>query len=224
MRQLVLDFDRYSKPSLENFSVGSNHELMHQLKLFALRESSENFMYIWGEPASGKTHLMQALAQLPKTHFIDNESDRENFVYASYVDLYLLDDCDKLSDEKQILAFTLFNAVRDNGARMISTGSMPPAQLNVREDLRSRMGWGLIYKINRLSDEEKVDSLSQSAKKRGMVLSSDVLPYLVNHFTRDMRTLSLILDVLDDYSLETKRAVTLPLLRECLENYPELRG
>jgi len=99
---------------------------------------------------------------------------------------------------------------------MVSTGPVPPAVLPVREDLRTRMGWGLIYLIHGLSDDEKIAALTQAAEARGLTLSASVLPYLLSHFKRDMRSLATMLDALDQYSLETQRPVTLPLLRDLL--------
>ena len=87
----------------------------------------------------------------------------------------------------------------------------------IREDLRTRLGWGLVYQVHGLSDEEKIDALSKSALARGLSLSPGVLPYLLTHFRRDMQSLSAMLDALDRYSLETQRPITMPLLRELLQ-------
>jgi len=68
-----------------------------------------------------------------------------------------------------------------------------------------------------LNIEEKIAALDQAATARGFTLSPGVLPYLLTHFKRDMRSLSAMLDALDNYSLETKRPITLPLLRDLLQ-------
>jgi DnaA family protein len=132
--------------------------------------------------------------------------------------MYLLDDCDQLSEEQQIAAFALFNQVREAGGSWVASANQAPAQLKLREDLRTRLGWGLIYELHGLSDEEKLDALSKSAESRGLSLSPGVLPYLLTHFRRDMPSLSAMLDALDRYSLETQRPITLPLLRELLQS------
>jgi DnaA family protein len=100
---------------------------------------------------------------------------------------------------------------------LIATAKHPPGQLQLREDLRTRLGWGLIYQLHGLSDEEKIAALTLSAEARGLQLSTGVIPYLLTHFRRDMQSLSAMLNALDRYSLETKRAITVPLLRELLE-------
>jgi len=129
----------------------------------------------------------------------------------------LLDDCDKLSAEKQIFAFNLFNQVRENQAFLVAAGAMVPSLLPIREDLRSRMSWGLAYRLYGLSDDEKIKALEKVAQERGFQLAQDVLPYLLTHYQRDMHSLIIILNALDRYSLQTKRAITLPLLREMMQ-------
>ena len=105
----------------------------------------------------------------------------------------------------------------ETGGVLVAAASRPPAQLMLREDLRTRLAWGLVYRVQGLSDEEKIDALSKSADARGMALSPGVLPYLLTHSRRDMQSLSAILDALDRYSLETQRPITMPLLRELLQ-------
>lgn len=216
MKQLVLDLGAEPAQSLETFEVGQNAELTHVMRQFAERASREHFAYLWGEAAAGKTHLLHGLAATGQARYVTPASSDEEFTFDPAVTLYLLDDCGQLSPERQIDAFALFNQVREHGAYMVSTGPVPPAVLPVREDLRTRMGWGLVYQIHGLSDEEKIAALTHAAEARGLTLSATVLPYLLSHFQRDMRSLSTMLDALDQYSLETQRPVTLPLLRDLL--------
>lgn len=217
MKQLVLDLGAEPVHTLESFEVGRNAEAAALMRQFADRSSREHFAYLWGEMGSGKSHLLKALATTERARYISPFSIESEFVYSPEVDLYLLDDCEKLSPVAQIDAFALFNEIRANNAFMVSSGAVAPAVLPVREDLRTRMGWGLIYQLHGLSDDEKVAALGQAATARGLTLSPGVLPYLLSHFQRDMRSLSAMLDSLDQYSLETQRPITLPLLREWLQ-------
>jgi DnaA family protein len=218
MKQMVLDLGAEQAQSLDTFEVGQNAELAHLMHQFAGRTSREHFAYLWGEAAAGKTHLLHALAATPGSRYIDaGTATTADFLYTADISLYLLDDCAKLSPALQIDAFALFNQIREQRAYMVSTGAVPPAVLPVREDLRTRMGWGLIYQIHGLSDDEKIAALTHAADARGLTLSASVLPYLLSHFRRDMRSLSTMLDALDQYSLETQRPVTLPLLRDLLQ-------
>lgn len=217
MKQLVLDLGAADPAqSLDTFQIGANAEMAHLMHQFAQRASREHFCYLWAESGGGKTHILHGLAATPGARYIAFDAGAKAFVYAPEVSLYLVDDIDRLSPKRQIDAFALFNQVREHGAYMVCAGPVPPAVLPVREDLRTRMGWGLVYQIHGLSDEEKIAALTQAAEARGLTLSASVLPYLLSHFKRDMRSLSTMLDALDQYSLETQRPVTLPLLRDLL--------
>lgn len=224
MRQMLLGLSADGPPTLDTFEVGANIELMQHLRSLSKQAApapSDNFVYLWGDSGAGKSHLLQAMAALPAARYIAADAAVDAFQFSPSQHIYLLDDCNKLSDEAQIWAFALFNQVRENNGIMITAGSVAPAFLQVREDLRTRMGWGLIYQVHELTDEQKIEALSHSAAARGMTLSSGVLPYLITHFRRDMRSLSAMLNALDQFSLETKRPITLPLLRELLQQERE---
>jgi DnaA family protein len=224
-RQMLLGLEADKPQTLDSFAVGTNRELLQLLtglKAGARAQGNgvpagENFIYLWGEAGSGKTHLLRAMATLPGARYIDGDADEEAFAYDAGIGIYLLDNCHALSAATQIAAFALFNQVREHNGTMISAGAVAPVGLSVREDLRTRLGWGLIYQVHSLTDEDKIAALNQAANLRGLTLSAGVIPYLITHFKRDMRSLSAMLDALDLYSLETKRPITLPLLRELLQ-------
>ena len=126
-------------------------------------------------------------------------------------------DCDGLSGAQQIALFNLFNEVRAHPtSALVATGDAAPMGLAVREDLRTRLGWGLVFHLAPLPDERKAAVLKHAARERGIALADDVPAYLLTHFRRDMPSLMALLDALDRFSLEQKRAVTLPLLRAML--------
>lgn len=219
MRQMLLDWGLDQPQTLDTFVPGRNQELAQMLRTLqnSAPAAPERFVYLWGEHGAGKTHLLKALSLHAKARYIATDADADAFLYSQDTVLYLLDDCDQLAADAQIAAFALFNQVRENNACLITAGSVAPAFLAVREDLRTRLGWGLIYQVHGLTDEEKIDALTRTAQSRGLTLSPGVIPYLITHYHRDMRSLAAMLDALDRYSLETKRPVTLPLLRELLD-------
>jgi DnaA-homolog protein len=220
MRQLLLDLGAEKPQTLDTFVVGQNEELVQRLRLFvqsADAAQSERFIYLWGDAGAGKTHLLRALATDARARYISAGAKEDDYLFDQNVSLYLADDCEQLSPDMQIAAFALFNQVRENGGMLITAGDKPPAGLSLREDLRTRLGWGLIYQVHGLTDDEKIAALTQAAQARGITLPSGVLPYLITHFRRDMRSLSAMLDALDQYSLETQRPITLPLLRSLLQ-------
>jgi len=216
-RQMLLDLGADKAPSLGTFVTGSNVELMHLLPAIASKTASDRFIYLWGDAGAGKSHLLRALATAGKARYIASDAATDAFSYAPEIELYLLDDCNKLSEAAQIEAFALFNQVRENKGMMVSAGNAAPTHLALREDLRTRLGWGLVYQVHELTDEEKIAALSQAAAARRINVASGVLPYLITHFRRDMSSLSGMLDALDSFSLETKRPITLSLLRDLLQ-------
>ncbi|WP_151636585.1 DnaA regulatory inactivator Hda [Noviherbaspirillum aerium] len=219
MRQLLLDLGAEKPQTLDSFVIGRNAELVQRLRRFAQggAVSDDRFIYLWGEAAAGKTHLLRSLAVAPDARYIPAGASTEDYVFDNSINLYLMDDCHDLPAEAQIAAFALFNQVKENGALLVSAGNRPPLGLELREDLRTRLGWGLVYQVHGLTDEEKIAALTQAAQARGIALPPGVLPYLITHFRRDMRSLSAMLDALDQYSLETQRPITLPLLRSLLQ-------
>jgi DnaA family protein len=194
-RQLALPIQPPPAPSLENFVPGSNAELLARLRELAAGRCAEAVIYLWGTPGSGRSHLLRASA-------------RARVVVA--------DDVERLDAAAQLALFNAINQARDAGGTVLAAGAAPPAQLALREDLRSRLGWGLVYEVKPLTDAEKAVYLHAEAARRGLRLSDEVVWYLLTHVRRDIPSLGAILEHLDRASLEQRRAVTLPLVREAL--------
>ena len=129
-----------------------------------------------------------------------------------------VDDVQDLPAGDQIALFDLYNRVRAAHGALVVSGDAAPAQLALREDLRSRLAWGLAFQLHPLSDAEKAAALRAHARARSLDLPEEVIAYLLKHARRDMASLIGILDALDRYSLEQKRPVTLPLVRDALES------
>jgi DnaA family protein len=129
-----------------------------------------------------------------------------------------LDDVERLGEEGQIALFNLYNRLREGHGRLLTSGHCAAAQLAMRPDVVTRLGWGLVYQIHGLSDEEKLQALHAHAAGRGFKLGAGVAEYLLRHWRRDLASLLAALDALDRYSLASKRPITVPLLREALQH------
>lgn len=209
MRQLLLDLLPESPPRLENFVVGRNGEAVAALSQWLL-EGQDTCFFLWGETGSGKTHLLKG----------------SDFTWLDGADpapwgeldtpLLAVDNVDALGPTQQIALFNQFNQRRHHGGKLLVAAELPPAQLNLREDLRTRLGSGLIYRLHPLSDAEKHEAIGLQCASRRMKLAPEAIDYLLRHAPRNMRTLSALIVALDRYSLEQKRPLTLPLLREVL--------
>ena len=129
-----------------------------------------------------------------------------------------VDEVETLGQSSQIVLFELYNWVRENGGLLLVSGTFAPAQLKLRDDLRTRLGWGLVYHVQGLSDEEKGRALVQHARAKGLDLSNDVIQYLLIHGKRDLPSLLAVLDDLDTQCLRFKRGPSVPLLKEVMQS------
>jgi DnaA family protein len=243
-RQFALDIGHVPKPSLNNFLTGENLALHSSLqdivKSWAInspRVASENplnrrWIYWWGHEGSGRTHLLGAIGSaaealnleyFPLTpnepiSWVGLEGKLPSLSTNNQPSIITVDDVDRLDERLAASLFRILNAVQSSQAiHIFMAGNSAPGMLKLREDLRTRLGWGLVFQTHLLNDDEKIEALKEAAQARGLVLSPDVLPWLLNRFYRDMPNLMALIDALDAYSLETKRAVTLPLVRELLQ-------
>jgi DnaA family protein len=222
MKQLALDFASQPLPTLDNFIAGRNGELLANLRRLAARQEQERFFYVWGRPASGRSHLLKGtVAGLQRAGaaavFISCAAEIRFAEGLERMDCVALDDVDRLDEGGQIAAFGLYNALRERSGALLACGSAPPVQLKLREDLVTRLAWGLVYQVHALTDDEKARALADHAVGRGFRLLPEVCDYLLTRASRDLPSLLATLDALDRYSLETKRAVTVPLARELLQ-------
>jgi DnaA family protein len=221
MKQLALDFASTPRPTLDNFIVTRNGELLGNLRQLVARQARERFLYIWGRPGSGRSHLLRAVvAELQRLGgsavYIPCRSDTRFGEGLERMDCVALDDVGQLDDEGQISAFDLYNALRENSGALVASAAAPPVQLTLREDLVTRLAWGLVYQVHGLNDESKAQALADHAASRGFRLPPEVCEYLLTRAQRDLPSLLATLEALDRYSLETRRPVTVPLARELL--------
>ncbi len=214
MTQLLLDISPVWVPTLENFVAGRNVELLSALRHALTGAASERCFYLWGEAGSGKSHLLQAAVEHARAAGL-------TAVYAGgtvpeAAQMVAVDDVEKLDDAAQIALFALYNRQRESGGVLLVSGSLAPMYLPVRDDLRTRLGWGLVYQVHALSDDEKAQALQQHAHARGFELPSEVTTYLLRHGRRDLPALLATLDALDEHCLRLKRAASVPLLKEVM--------
>ena len=215
-RQQVLPNIRPQQiPSLDNFVAGSNGELLTQLAR-CIAGTETRPVYLWGSSGSGRSHLLQAVANQTGTIVLQGGAVVGDYTPPD-ASLIIIDDVETLSPDAQIALFRCFNDQRPRGLRLLLSGANAPLQLPSREDLRTRIGQALIYEVKPLTDGEKASALLYHAAQRGMKVDDHIIDYLLRHGRRDLPSLMAVLDALDQQSLEQKRPVTLPLLREILQ-------
>ena len=225
MEQLVFELALPEPPSFANFLAGRNAELLDALTAFVTR-GRETGMLIWGGPGVGKTHLARAAIALARerglgARMFAHPREVDHDALAAPEDpadeVIVVDGIDRADEAATGRLFTLYNLAKERRSRLIVTSRAPLAALPLREDLRTRLGWGLVYELLALQDEAKPAALAAYAKGRGFALPGDVIEYLLRHGRRDMASLLATLAALDRQSLASKRPITVPLLKAWLQ-------
>ena len=225
MKQLPLQLGSGPAQSFENFAVGANAAAISAVRAAS---ASPAPLYLWGPAGAGKTHLLRALAREAAVQGRRvgsfGPSLETPWTWGEGVDLVLLDGCEDFDASRQHAAFALFVEAATHGVPVVAAGRLPPVDLPVREDLRTRLGWGPVFQLLPLAEAEMRVTLKREAGRRGIALSDDVTSYLLTRFARDLGSLMALLDALDQFALSEQRAVTVPLLRRMLTEQPLKEG
>jgi DnaA-homolog protein len=217
MKQLPLAIVPPTAPGFDNFVPGDNAAVLYHLQHLALPSVP---LYLWGPAGSGKTHLLAALAarcqdQGARVGWFDAADALPWTLQPDWV-LVVVDRCDQLDETHQQAAFALFVEAGAQGVQWAAAGRLPPVDLALRDDLRSRLGWGPVFALAPLDEAHTRAALRREADRRGIWLSDDVMGFLLTRFERDMKNLMNLLDRLDGFALAERRAVTVPLLKKML--------
>lgn len=226
MKQLVLDMGLKTGHSLKNFCAGPNHAALAHVTLW-LGASGQTVRspvptYLWGGSGCGKTHLLKALrAGLQDQGASIGWLDASVQVPPEFDERWsavLLDDVHAFSAGLQQAAFNWFVNAQTHQIAVLATGNLPPADLKLRDDLRTRLGWGHVFALQALSEPERRAVLRQAADTRGIFLSDEVMDFMLTRFSRDLASLMELLDLMDGYAMQTQRAITIPLIKSMMDN------
>lgn len=229
MRQLPLAMVAAPEPSFASFLVGENAQALAALQALAASLSASPVpgsdaqlppLYLWGPPGSGKTHLLRALQrQVQRAGLATAWFDAalpQPWAWLPEWRLLLIDGCEQLDAAAQQAAFALFIEAAAQGTQLVAAGRWPPVDLPLRDDLKTRFGWGPVLALQSPGDSETRAVLQQQARARSLPLPEEVLNYMLTRCERDLGYLMRLLEALDDYALAQGRHLTLPLLRSLL--------
>ena len=217
MKQIPLAIAFDTVRSFESFLSSSSQLTVQQ---FRNHLPSTTPMYVWGPSGSGKTHLLQALVQQQhlggvRVGWFDARTPLP-WTHDEAWALVVLDDCQAFNADQQQAAFALFVEAASHGTSVVAAGRLPPVDLPLRDDLRTRLGWGLVLAVQALSEADSRAALRREADRRGLFLSDEVMDYLLTRFKRDLKNLMALFDRLDEFAWVNKRAITLPALKQML--------
>lgn len=233
--QLPLPIHQVDDETFDNFYAENSLLLLDSLRQ-NFSDVHQPFFYIWGGKSSGKSHLLKAVSNhyllnqrtssyipLEKSHYFSPQV-LDN---AEQLDVICLDDIQSIAgdEEWELAIFNLFNQIREqqglfgsnHKTLLLISADCPPQQLKIKlADLRSRLIWGEVYHLNDLSDEQKRVILQRNAYQKGIELSDEVASFLLKRLGSDLQVLSTELDRLDRASLQAKRNLTVPFVKEIL--------
>jgi DnaA family protein len=217
MKQISLAIGPDPLPTFDSFLPGANGAALEHLRRLAMPAAP---VYLWGPGGSGKTHLLRALAHSceqsgQRVGWFD-AGDSVPWPLAPDWSLVVIDCCDDLGPAAQQAAFALFIEAATEGVQVAAAGRLPPVDLALRDDLRTRLGWGHVFAMQPLAEAETRAALRREGDRRGILLSDEVMDHLLTRFPRDLKHLMALLDRLDEFALARSRAVTIPLLRTML--------
>ncbi len=227
MQQLPLALAPPPAPTLDSFVPGSNGAVLQHLRsLLAMPSATPTPVYVWGPSGSGKTHLLQGLAAAQTQHPPNTPEAVAWFTPHTALpwhlpqqsQLVVLDNCEALGTSAQHAAFVLFNEATALSLPFVATGQLPPVDLPLRDDLRTRLGWGHVFALQPLSEQETHLALQAEAHRRGFSLDDGVTSFLMTRFARDLSHQMHLLAALDHYGLVKGRRVTVHLVRDMLAN------
>jgi DnaA family protein len=226
MRQLPLGVRLRDTARLESFVPGRNREVVGLLS--GAVQQAPRVLWIWGRRGTGKTHLLQAACAAVgdrggAASYIDPSDGAEPgwLEGCENLDLVCIDGLDLVSGDAawNEATFRLHTLMQDTPARLCVATERPPANVDFRlPDLRSRLLAGSVHQLHELDDAEQAEALRLRAARRGLDLSGEGALYLVHRLPRDMHTLCAVLDRLDEASLVAQRRLTVPFLRQALED------
>jgi len=217
VKQIPLPIFAAPEPSFDNFVPGANAAALAHLRGL---EAAAAPVYLWGPAGSGKTHLLRSLAACLATQgrhvgWFDAGEPTPWSLQPEWAAV-VIDRCEALGADAQHAAFALFVDATTHGVQVAAAGRLPPVDLPLRDDLRTRLAWGHVFALQPPSDAEARAALRRNADARGVLLPDEVIDHLLHHFPRELTHLMQLVQRLDQFSAQTGRRITLPLLRQML--------
>jgi chromosomal replication initiator protein len=229
----------------ENFVVGNSNSFAYAAAK-SVAESNEviagsNPLFIYGGVGLGKTHLMHAIAWKVKEQnpdrkilylsaekfmykFIKSLQDKNIVSFKEYfrsVDVLLIDDiqfiCGKNSTQEEF--FHTFNALIENGKQLVLSADRSPSDMGEMEErIKSRLGWGLVADINSTSFELRLGILETKVKSFNLNVPKDVLEFLAENITSNIRELEGALNKIVAQSRLLREEISLDYAKRILKD------
>lgn len=221
-----LTFPWSAKPKLIFRDFYTNKENLNLVN--DLKDKEAGDIIIQASSNLGKSHLLQSVCnyynEIGKSSFylpIKTALEYEPSILDSIheIDLICIDDIDFLAknDNWERAIFNLINQCQQSTSRIIFSlsGSIDRAGFNL-PDLISRLNKLLKYNVANLENEDIEGAISLIIEHNSINIGDKEINYILNHAKRDIAYLKQILFKLDEYSLSTKKKITIPLIKEII--------
>lgn len=225
IEQLALEVSLKEEQTFQNYL--GNSLVVSALKQM-IRHQSEFFIFLYGAPLSGKTHLARASSVFARSMGLSvfyvsfktvSELHPKIFEQLETHALVILEDIDYMLGDAawEESLFHFYNRAKEAGTRLLVTATATAKKLKINlADLSSRLLSGLTLHIEDLNDETKIELLTSWASDRGLVLTNDVAFYLVTHYSRRIKDLLEAFEKLDKASMQQQRRLTIPFVKQVL--------
>lgn len=228
MKQLPLGVRWPDHSAFANFLAGPNSLVVEELLALGSRNQAA-VLWIWGQPASGKSHLLQAVCSeagsTGRRAAYFPLAERAQLTPAAlagceHLDVVCIDDADRVAGDQawEHALFSLYNAVLEQQHHLLLAAQSPPTVPAWKlPDLRSRLSAALVLRIRALNEDQQVAALKLHASVRGLELPEETASYLMKRMPRNLRTLCTLLDTLDVAALAAQRRLTVPFIRQVID-------
>lgn len=222
MKQIPFSFPKFDFNKFDFFHSNIvNRETIALIDNLFKFNYKDNRIYLWGPSAVGKTHIL--IATIKKFLNLNKEvidlsfiDDNDTFDLGS-IDLFFLDDIDRADGKIQNNLFNIFNMSENENAAIFITGNLPPNQMSLRPDLRTRISQCLVLNLKELEDEEKKDVLLKRSYFMGINMKLEIIDYLVKNYNRNMHELIKLIEIIDKESIIQKKRITIPFIKSFME-------
>lgn len=240
-----LDIEPHLNPSysFQNFIEGECNRLARSAGYAVANNpggTAFNPLFIYGDSGLGKTHLAQAVgievkdkypektvlyvnASKFQTQFTDavrNNSKNDFLHFYQMIDVLIIDDVHEFAgkEKTQEVFFHIFNHLHQLGKQLILTSDKPPVELQgLEQRLLSRFKWGLSADLQIPDMQTRISILRQKIYNDGIEMPEDVIDYIAENITNNVRELEgALISVLAQSTLN-KRKITLDLAREMID-------
>ena len=224
-KQLTFPWNKYNKSSFDSFYASKLNK--HLLSLLQNNTFKDDLL-IFGTKDSGKTYLLQALCnhfsnQGKSSFYLPMKQAKELSVdileSLESMELVCIDGIESIVGNKvwEIGLFNLINRSLNSKNRLIFTSSKNIDVMNFElTDLDSRLRKIQSHELYALADDEILSALKHIANLRSIELGSKEAQYLLTYANRNISDLVQILESLDQLSMEMKRKITIPLIKEVI--------